>query len=254
MLRNKNIIIFIFLLFILLLFNSCYTYTSIGLMQEKNITLPKYESVDYKKYQIKINDEIVYRLITDDETMAKIIPSSTEMSNNNQMYYRVMDDGTIDLPFIKRIPVVGLTIEEATSIIEERFREIIPDAVVKIALNKTFTVIGEISSGVYPIYKEKMNIYQALAMTGDIMKSGDRKHVKIIREKENEVEVLEFDIRPASVIDSEYYYIYPNDIIHVRRAPSAFFKVGDFSSFASLITTTVNLILTVLVYTKTTKS
>ena len=234
----------------LTLFSSCYTYKSVGLMQEKNITLPNYETEEYKDYKIRINDEIIYRLITDDQTISKSIRSgvASNPNNLNQMTYRVMQDGTIDLPFVKSIKVEGLTIAEATQEVERRFKEIIPDATIKLTINRNFTVIGEISSGVYPIYKEKMTIYQALAMTGDIMQSGDRKHVKIIRETDEGTQVLDFDIRPASIINSEYYYIYPNDIIYVRRAPSSFFKVANVSSFLGLITSTINLFITVYTY------
>lgn len=246
----KKIILFFL---VLISFASCYTYKSVGLMQEKNVTLPKYDSVEYKDYRIRVNDEIIYRLITDDETISQLISSGENMSQNNILSYRVMQDGTIDLPFVKTIPVEGLTLAEATEEVERRFKEIIPDATIKLTINRTFTVIGEISSGVYTIYKEKMTIYQALAMTGDIMQSGDRKHVKIIRETNEGNQVLEFDIRPASIIKSEYYYVYPNDIIYVRKAPSSFFKVSSFGGFLGLINSTLNLLMTVLTITLLTK-
>lgn len=215
-------------------------------MQENNISLPEYDSVEYKDYRIRVNDEIVYRLITDDETIAKLIPTGS--SSSGVLTYRVMDDGTIDLPFVKEIPVLGLTVLEAQDEVERRYREIIPDATVKLTINRTFTVIGDIASGIYPIYKEKMTIYQALALTGDIMQSGDRKHVRILREVDDGTQVLEFDIRPASLIKSEYYYIYPNDIIYVRRAPSSFFKVANFGAFLGLVQSTISLFVTVYTY------
>jgi len=65
------------------------------------------------------------------------------------MTYRVYPDGTIDLPFIKNIYIEGLTLNEASKVIEDRFRELIPDAAIKLTLaNKTFTVIGEAGTGV----------------------------------------------------------------------------------------------------------
>lgn len=246
---------YILLLLILICFTSCYTYRSVGLMQEKNISLPKYDTTEYKDYRIQVNDEIIYRLITDDQTISEQMATNT-ISASNMLTYRVMQDGTIDLPFVKSIHVEGLTIEEATQEVERRFKEVIPDAMINLTINRTFTVIGDISSGVYPIYKEKMTIYQALALTGDIMQSGDRKNVKIIRETTEGPQVLEFDIRPASLIKSEYYYIYPNDIIYVRRAPSSFFKVANFNGFLGLINGTLNLFITVItldIYTKQTK-
>ena len=101
----------------------------------------------------------------------------------------------------------------------------------------------------YSIYKERLTIFQALAMTGDLMNSGDRRHVRIIRPKGNsEPEVLEFDIRTNSIIDSKYYYVYPNDLIYVSRDKGNFYKQSSYSGFLGLITSSVSLLITVLNY------
>ena len=127
----------------------------------------------------------------------------------------------------------------------------ITDAEVKLALgNKTFTVIGDIGSGVFNVYKEKLTIFQALAMSGDLALSGDRKHVRIIRETNGKPEILEFDIRPNSLIESKYYYVYPNDVIYVQRSKGSFYKMNTYSSFIGLITSSLSLLITVLYYIK----
>ena len=139
---------------------------------------------------------------------------------------------------------------EAQDTLRKAFREIIPDADVKLAMyNKRFTVMGDARSGVYNIYKERMTIFQALAMSGDLMNSGDRRHVRIIRPRGNgEPMVMEFDIRPNSIINSEYYYVYPNDLIYVSRDSGSFYKQSSYSSFLALITSSVSLLITVLNY------
>ena len=112
---------------------------------------------------------------------------------------------------------------EATKVIEKRMREVIPDAIIKLGLsNKTFTIFGDAGSGIFPIYKEKLTIFQALSMSGDFNETSDRKHVRIIRDTDKGTQILDFDIRPKSIIDSKYYYIYPNDIIYVQRNFSSF--------------------------------
>jgi polysaccharide export outer membrane protein len=145
----------------------------------------------------------------------------------------------------------GLTEAEAQDSLRAAFREIIPDADVKLALyNKYFSVIGDARSGQFYIYKEKMNIFQALAMTGDVMNSGDRRHIRIIRPRDNgeEPEILEFDMRTNSIIDSKYYYVYPNDVIYVARTKDSFYKVPTYTGFLSLITSSMSLLISVLTY------
>lgn len=234
--------------------SSCYSHRVIGYLQEptKANKLPVYDTVAYEPYRIRVNDEIIYRLITMDETMSKMLGANTNVSNGQYANsYRVYADGTVDLPFIKPLKIQGLTEVEAQDTLRKAFREIIPDADVKVALyNKYFSVIGDANAGQYYIYKEKMNIFQALAMTGDVMNSGDRRHIRIVRPKDGaqEPEVLEFDIRTNTIIDSKYYYIYPNDVIYVARTKNSFFTVPSYAGFTGLITSSVALLTTVLNY------
>lgn len=231
-------------------FTGCYSYREVGLLQEGK-KMPVYDTATYRPYRLQVNDEIAYRVITMDETIAKTLLANN--NNYNSQYansYRIYSDGTVDLPFLEPIRLEGLTELEAQDTIRKYMRELIPDADVKLALyNKQFTVLGDIGSGVRYVYKDRMTIFQALAMSGDLMLSGDRRHVRIIRPHGNDApEVLEFDIRTKSIIDSRYYYIYPNDLIYVSREPASFFKQSNYSSFLAIIMSSVSLLITVLNY------
>lgn len=227
----------------------CYGYRQVGLLQERD-DLPQYDSAAYKPYRLQVNDEIIYRVVTMDETIAKTLSTNTNNVGQYANSYRIYSDGTVDIPFLPPVKLEGLTELEAQDTLRAAFREIIPDADVKLAMyNKRFTVMGDANSGIYTIYKERMTIFQALAMSGDLLNSGDRRHVRIIRPRGNaEPEVLEFDIRTNSIIDSEYYYVYPNDLIYVSRDKGSFYKQSSYSGFLALITSSVSLLITVLNY------
>ena len=239
----------LFIVFVAVTMSSCYGYRQVGLLQDRE-DLPQYDSAAYKPYRLQVNDEIIYRVVTMDETIAKTLSANSNGSGQYANSYRIYSDGTVDIPFLPPIKLEGLTELEAQDTLRAALREIIPDADVKLALyNKKFTVLGDANSGTYAIYKERMTIFQALAMTGDLMNSGDRRHVRIIRPRGNaEPEVLEFDIRTNSIIDSEYYYVYPNDLIYVSRDAGSFYKQTSYSGFLSLITSSVSLLVTVLNY------
>lgn len=245
----RNILPVVVLL-VAMLMAGCYPHRAIGLLQDRK-DLPHYNDTVFTPYKIAVNDEIIYRLITMDETMAKVITTGTGVSTYDANSYRVYPDGTIDIPFLPPVKVEGLTIEEARVEVEKAFKEIIPDAEIKLSLyNKTFTVIGDINSGSYPIYRDKLTIYQALAMSGDLMEGADHKHVKIIRPHgDKEPEILEFDIRTNTIIDSKYYYVYPNDVIYVARSKGSFYKVSSYSGLLGLITSSISLLVTVLNFT-----
>ena len=228
----------------------CYSNRQIGLLQNRD-GIPTYDSVPYEPYRLHVNDEIVYRLITMDETISKAMASEQQSTNSQYaVTYRIYSDGTVDIPFLPPVHLAGLTEREAQDTLQAVFRQIIPDADVKLSLyNKNFTVLGDLGSGRYKIYKERMTIFQALAMTGDVANKGDRKHVRIVGPNGNEPpEVLEFDIRSESIIDSKYYYVYPNDLIYVSREPGAFYKVPSYSGFIALVTSSLSLLISVLNY------
>ena len=222
--RIKYFQIIVFALLLVAL-NSCYSYRQVGLLQERE-DLPQYDSIAYEPYRLQVNDEIVYRVITMDQTIAKTLSTNNTSTGQYANSYRIYSDGTVDLPFLPPIKLAGLTELEARDTLRAAMREIIPDADVKLSMyNKRFTVLGDANSGTYYIYKERMTIFQALALSGDLRNAGDRRHVRIIRPHGNEEpEVLEFDIRTNTIIDSKYYYVYPNDLIYVSRDPASFYK------------------------------
>lgn len=248
---RKQVIKILVVLMTSVVLTGCYGHKAIGLLQEptKQNKLPQYEKAEYEPYRLQVNDEIIYRVITMDETLAKTLgTNNVSVGSNYAVTYRIYQDGTVDIPLLQPVHLAGLTEREAQDTLQAAFRTIIPDADVKLALyNKTFTVIGDIHSGTYRIYREKMNIFQALAMSGDLLNSGDRKHVRIIRPRTNEEpEVLEFDIRTNSIVNSEYYYVYPNDVIYVARTKDSFVKVDSYTGFLGLITSSVGLLISAL--------
>ena len=250
--KTSSHIAFCLVFIMAMLLTGCYGHKQVGLLQDRK-DLPHYDSVGYQPYRLQVNDEIVYRIITLDETLGRTLASDLNSNTSggyNSYSYRIYSDGTVNLPFLDPIRLEGLTELEAQDTVKRFMRELIPDAEIKLALyNKYFTVLGDVSSGVRYIYKERMTIYQALAMSGHISNSGDRQHIRIIRPHGNaEPEVLEFDLRTNTLIDSKYYYVYPNDLIYVSREPAAFFKQESYSSFIALITSSVSLLVTVLNY------
>ena len=111
----KPMRIFLFF-FLAVLMTACYSHRTIGYLQEptKANKLPVYDSAAYEPYKIRVNDEIIYRLVTLDETMSKMLGTSNSLSSGQYANsYRVYPDGTIELPFLKPLHVAGLTEAEA---------------------------------------------------------------------------------------------------------------------------------------------
>ncbi|MGC3979298.1 MAG: polysaccharide biosynthesis/export family protein [Paludibacteraceae bacterium] len=234
-----------FLVGIMFTFNSCYTLHDTALLQESK-SLPTYEKADFSNYKIQPNDELLFRVLSSDEDFINLSGmGGNSIGSNQTITYRVYPDSVVDLPFVNTVKVAGYSLKDAREIIESEFKKVTPDAEVKLTLaNKTYTVIGEVGTGVFPVYRDKLSIFQALSQAGGITQSGDRKHIKIIRETSDKPEILEFDIRPKSIIESKYYYIYPNDIIYIQKSSSSFYKSSSYTTLLGLISSSISLFIT----------
>ncbi len=230
------------------LLSGCYPLRRIGLVQERD-GLPVYEQGEFKQYKLNQNDEVELRVITSNAETAKLFrvtSSTTTMNTSSSFPYRIYEDGTIDIPFLKRVHIEGLTLEEAEDKIESLLVEFVDDVRVKLSLSTgTFCVIGDAGRGYYPIYKERMTIFQALALCGGLNESADFGHVKILRTDRTGTKIVEFDVRSKSIIDSEYYYIYPNDVIYVDVSKRRFWGVSSYSTFLGVISSSLNILVTV---------
>lgn len=240
----KNILLVVSVL----LCTSCITNKDLTLLQEGK-KMPQYEPVEYTYYKIQKNDMLQIRLLTSSEEAAQIFDfgSSSSGSSTNSRSYRVYDDGTIDIPFISKIPVAGLSVREAAKVVEAKIKEFVPDAMVKMALaNDKFYIISDGVKGAYDLYKEKLNIFQAIALSGNFANNSDRKRVRILRpDIEGKTHIMEFDMRTKSIIGSEYYYIQPNDVIYISSIKGNFFRTESYSQSIGAITQSLNFLVTV---------
>lgn len=232
-----------------LLASSCITNKSMTYLQDSD-KLPQYPKVPYTYYRIQKNDQLVIRLLSLNEEATAIFNMQSTSGTSTGYTYRVYDDGTIDIPFVDNIPVAGLTIREASKVIEARLKDFVPDAMVKVALaNDNFYILGlSGAKGAFPLYKEKLNIFQALALTGNVATNADRKRVRLIRPNADGGRpiVKEFDLRTISIIDSEYYYVQPNDVLYLGPIKGDFWKIENYSSAVGTLSTSLNFLVTVL--------
>lgn len=235
----------LFLFLVVTLFSSCITNQEKLYLQKEG--RKAYSVVPFRQYRLNINDEIVYYLMT--------TSAETQALYNNSNNFRIYEDGCVLLPTIGRINIVGLTIREAEQVLTEKFRIVALDSEVKIALaNNYFYVEGDGGKGQFPLYKENLNIFQAMALAGDISSIGDKSHIKIIRKGADGKDHIEtFDLRKESIIESEYYYIRPNDVIYIPTNSKSFFRIESFSSMLTLITAPVSLAISILTYINLTK-
>lgn len=236
---------------------SCITASEVNLIQEKGefLGLTKFEDYRFQK-----NDEVFCTIITKESEFANIfngiLASSSQGSIQAQggPIYTIYENGYISIPYFGDIKLEGLTIPEAEQVIQEKMTYSVPDAQVRVQLaNKRFAVVSSNSqNGVYYIYKDNMTIYQALAITGQPNDLIDFRKVKIVRlGKDGHTYEKSFDLRSAAIIESEFYYIKPNDVIvYSTSKKKSFFQIRSAQQLISGLTATVVTVLSYIAITK----
>jgi polysaccharide export outer membrane protein len=251
----------LFILMLPLLLASCVTSKKVNLLQDagKN-KIPSYtDTLSYEDYQIRVGDRMYIYVYSIDDRVSQMFNSSGANVNASQLRqgntggsydlytYLVHDDGTIDYPMVGKLPVRGKTTREVKLLIEKKLTEYIASnytnyqmASVEVNIvRRSFSVISDKGSGVFTIQKEKVTIYEALAMAGDIGDFGDRSQVRIIREIEGQTKVKVFDVRSKDIINSEFYYIEPNDVIYIQRIKGQSFGINSVTTTISVAATTL---------------
>ena len=134
--------------------------------------------------------------------------------------YLVSRDGDITFPVLGKIHVLGMTHEQLAKELENRLvsEGHILDASVTVKLmNFKVSVLGDVMRpGVIQATGERMTIFEALSMVGDMTIYGQRYNVMVIREENGERTIGEIDLSSKNAFESPYYYLHQNDVVYVE--------------------------------------
>lgn len=232
---------------------SCVTTRHLNYLQPSGHGIPDYaDTLVYQDYKLQKGDYLYIQIHSpnaDEVAMYNGYMSQQSVNNTDNFdvatsrlfLYLVGEDGAINYPYVGKIPVLGKTTREVKFLLEDALRESVSYASVDVKLsNRSFSILGESGSGRYLMPKEKLNIFQALAMCGDMSYYAKRNEIQIIRQTESGTVVKTFDLRGESIINSEFYYIQPNDVIYVPFSNAKFFGVQHFTGVLSLSMSTIS--------------
>lgn len=258
-----------FLSIIAVLFTSCISTKDLTYLQpnqtSKSDSIRVAQEVS-KPYRIQTNDILSINIKASDQKLVEIFSTSTEGSNQNQrspqtLYfngYTVDDHGNIRMPILGEVNVLGYTADEVRQkiekqLLEEYFRKEANIFVTVKLAGLRYTINGEIGSpGTNVLYQDRATIMEAIANSGDITTTGNRKEVQIIRKFAHGFETYSIDLTNEAAMNSPYYYIQPNDYIIVKPLKQKTWGTGvtGVQSVATIMSA-ISLITTLLVLSKT---
>jgi polysaccharide biosynthesis/export protein len=221
-----------------LLVTSCITNKKLTYLQYAGTPPDSVASVTPVDYKIQPFDNIYIRVVTPDpqwSNMFNTVQASSAGSTITEqsadlISYSVDGDGNISMPYVGSLHVGGKILREIKIEVETALKAYITDAAVTVKMiNNYINIIGEVNKpGRYQIYKDRMNIFQALAMAGDLGTYSDRMRVQIIRQIPEGTMVKEFSLNDRSILTSDFFYIMPNDVIYAKPIAGKFFKMDSF--------------------------
>ena len=146
------------------------------------------------------------------------IAASASVSNHGGSFL-VDKDGFIDYPVLGKINVARLNIRQAKELLSQKLKAYIKDPVCEVRIiNYKVIVLGEVARpGTVIAPNHKINIIEAIATVGDILPTGEKDHVDLIREEGNKQTRVVLNLNSNTIFTSPYYYLKQNDIISVRQ-------------------------------------
>jgi polysaccharide export outer membrane protein len=227
------------LLFLLLIsvLCSCVPRKNLIYLQGEPVSLKKIREINDAPYKLQVHDIITIDIKADDSDMVSMFQkqNNTGVGIQNQVQggnagggyffgYSVDRHGNIRLPYLGEINVLGYTTEEVREKVEEKLKDYIKDGTevfVNVRLDGIqYTIMGEVvSPGLKIIYQNQISILDAVTNAGDITLVGDRKHVEVLRMTPEGAKKFEIDLTKISALESEAFYIKPNDYINVKPLP-----------------------------------
>lgn len=259
---KMNKFAFYIVLGISLFFSSCIPVKDLVYLQNKEgaATPASISEVMLKPYRLQVNDVLSITIKADDPKLTTIFNPTNKGETDNvgsSLYfsgYTVDDHGNIRIPVLGEITAIGYTVDELRMKIEQQLldeyfkKEANIFVIVRLAGFK-YTINGEVGSvGTKFLFQDHVNIMEAIANSGDIAITGDRKAVTIIRQLPTGTEMHDIDLTDIKVMQSPYYNLQPNDYIYVKPLKQKTWGTGKTGiESLSTIITLISLVTTALV-------
>ena len=234
---HKNINVSALVIFLGLL-TSCVTHRDLAYLQDKNNNMKAFKEAELPDYRLKPNDELYIQISSLDEAAANVFSKSGQDLNigyiqpygASLLSHSIDKQGYLFLPLIGKILVKDKTISEVNVILKDSLNHILNQPLVSVKLvNRYISVLGEVKNpGHFSYSQDKLTIYDALGLAGDIADYGNRSKVILIRNEKGENIRINVNLSKSEILASDYYYLRPNDIVYVTPLRKKFWGLSQF--------------------------
>jgi len=254
---KRNILISITIIIFFGLLSSCVSQREVEYLQDKDKRVKSFNEAEVQVYRLKPDDELYIQINSLDEAAANVFSSAGNQQASGSkdispygaslLSYSIDKEGYVVLPFIGNIFVKDKTLSQVTEILKDSLNSILSQPIVTVKLvNRYISVLGEVRNpGHYAYAQEKLTIYDALGLAGDITEYGNRGSVILARNEDGKNIRINLNLTKSEILASNYYYLRPNDIVYVKPLRRKFWGMREFPF--QIVLTTISTAL--LIYT-----
>lgn len=220
--KNNSARLTIFVLTVFIALSSCVPNKKLSYLQSDKDEIKTDKDLYFigtpQDNKIRPGDELYINVSSADEEPTSFNSDREPTYDASLLSYAVDEQGFIKLPYIGKIKLSELSLEQASDSIESNLSQFLfyPSVFIKFINNKV-TLLGEVNSpGVYAFNYKNINILQAIGYAGDITDFGNRAKVLLIRDDGNVKTKYYIDLTSDDILSSEWYLLKTNDIIYVE--------------------------------------
>ena len=253
----KNLLIKITFLYIIMNLGACVSKKDIVYLQEDTIDSSKITN----DYQLRFKPDDMLQIIVSADDLEAVKPfnlpvfakqSSDLIVGQPQLQAYLVDaKGFIEFPVLGSLKVGGLTRVEIIAMLKQKLDPFyVKNPIINIYItNFKVSVQGDVlRPGTFTLANERLSIFDALSLAGDLNISGNRENVLVLREEGGKKMEYRINLKSKQTLTSPAYYLQQNDVVYVepnyaKSQDAAYTRsTGLFISLASVIISLITIL------------
>lgn len=209
--------------FCLLALSSCKIIRSnLMLKTPKNYVYDKLtDSISRLSYRIAANDAIQYRIVTNDGY--KLVDLAGSLNNagfRTDLEVIVETDGTVKLPSVGYVKLLGMSLREAEALLEEKYSVFYVKPFVTLKVTNKRVIVFPGNGGIarsLSLTNNNTTVIEAIALAGGLTEDSKAYKVKLLRTHDDaKSQVFLMDLSKIEGLADANTRVHANDIIYVE--------------------------------------
>jgi polysaccharide export outer membrane protein len=204
----------------LALFASCGTaQKAVYLSDLDTARINQLATADFVEPLIQTDDILSISVQTIDPAASAALNQIQATAGGSTSGFLVDKQGYIEMPMLGKVKVAGLPTTDAKEVIRTQAGKYYKDPTIQVRFaNYKITILGEVARPAsYTMPNEKVTVFDAISLAGDLTIYGKRENVMLIRNADGgKKDIVRLDLTSSDLISSPYFYLKQNDVLYVE--------------------------------------